>query len=124
MPASAKVIRSEADYQAALARIDELIDASAASEVDELETWAILVEAYERDHFPVEAPEPLDFLRFVMEQRGLTANDLAEVIGSRPRASEVLAGRRELSKDMIRRIARSWDVPSDALLGIARKSAA
>lgn len=124
MPASVKVIRTEADYQAALARIDELMDATSAPEIDELETWAILVEAYERAHFPVEAPDPLDFLRFVMEQRGLTAGDLAEVIGSRPRASEILAGRRELSKDMIRRIAQSWDVPADALLGIVRKRAA
>ena len=110
-------IRTEADHHAALARIGELMGAEANSpEGDELDILATLVEAYEQKHFAIEAPDPVEFLKNVMEFLGLEQNELASVLRSRSRASEILNRRRPLTLDQIRRISSAWQVPTDPLI--------
>lgn len=119
-----RALRDERDYDHALARIDALMNATDAEAVSELETWVILVEAYESRAHPLPAPSPLGNLEHVMEARGLTRADLAAVLGSRARAAEVLAGRRALSKDMIRRLVKAWGLSADILIGPLEMDAA
>ena len=110
-------IRTEADHHAALARIGELMGAKVNSpEGDELDILATLVEAYEQKHFAIEAPDPVEFLKNVMEFLGLEQNELASVLRSRSRASEILNRRRPLTLDQIRRISSAWQVPTDPLI--------
>jgi HTH-type transcriptional regulator/antitoxin HigA len=110
-------IRTEADHRAALARIGELMGAEANSpEGDELDILATLVEVYEQKHFAIEAPDPVEFLKNVMEFLGLEQNELASVLRSRSRASEILNRRRPLTLDQIRRISSAWQVPTDPLI--------
>ena len=98
-----KPIRSENDYEANLARLEELMDAAPGTpEGDELEVLATLIERYEHDRYPIALPTPLAAIRFRMEQDNLTPRDLEQFIGSRARVSEVLSGTRPLSIGMIR----------------------
>lgn len=111
-------IRTEADHRAALARINELMDAQAGSpEADELSVLADLVEVYEAKHFPIERPTPLEAIRFRMEQAGLEPRDLEPYIGSRGKVSEVLAGKQPLTLPMIRALHRHLGIPAEVLLG-------
>jgi HTH-type transcriptional regulator/antitoxin HigA len=113
-----KPIRSEADYSAAVARIEEIIDAAPGTpEADELEILVTLVERFEEASFPVEAPTPLAAIRFRMEQQNLTPRDLEPYIGTRARVSEVLNGTRSLSIDMIRALHEHLGIPAEVLLG-------
>lgn len=110
-------IRSEADYQARLARIAALMNAPAGSnEADELDVLTTLVERYEEEQFPIEAPTPVDAIRFRMDQMGWSPRDLEPFIGSRSRVSEVLNGTRPLSIDMIRALHRDLGIPADVLI--------
>lgn len=112
-----KPIRSEADYDAALKTIDELMGVSAGtSEGDALDVLVTLVEAYEAKRWPVDPPDPISMIEHVMEARGLRQSALAELIGSQPRASEVLNRRRPLTLRMIRALASEWQLPADALV--------
>ncbi len=112
-----KPIRSEADYQAHLARIAVLMDAPAGSdEADELEVLATLVDRYEEERFPIEAPTPVEAIRFRMEQMDLSPRALEPVLGSRSRVSEVLSGARALSIDMIRALNRELGIPAEVLI--------
>ena len=98
-----KPIKSEADYDAALTVIDRLMGATPGTpEGDEFDILVTLVEAYDAAHWPIEAPDPISAIKHVMEARGLRQKDLAAVIGSQPRASEVLNRRRPLTLPMIR----------------------
>lgn len=100
-----KPIRSEKDYEGALARIQELWEAPHGSpESDEMEILAILVEAYEKDAHPIPPPHPIDALRFAMEQRGLERKDLESILGGSGRVSEILKLKRPLTLPMIRRL--------------------
>ena len=121
-----KPIRSKREHQAALKEIEALWNARAGTaEADRLEVLVVLVEAYERKHFPVEAPHPIDFLLHVMEARGLTRRDLEHYIGSRARVAEVLNRVRPLTLEMIRRLASGLKVPADVLIrGYELKKAA
>jgi len=121
-----KPIRSKREHQAALKEIEALWNARAGTaEADRLEVLVVLVEAYERRHFPVEAPHPIDFLLHVMEARGLTRKDLERYIGSRARVAEVLNRVRPLTLEMIRRLASGLKVPADVLIrGYELKKAA
>lgn len=113
------VIRTEQDYLAALDRVGRLMDAAPDSaEERELERLAAAVERYEKSGYAAEEPDPIEVLRFYMDQRGLSRADLEPYLGSPSRVSEVLAGKRELSKAMIRNLARGLGIPSDLLLGI------
>jgi HTH-type transcriptional regulator / antitoxin HigA len=112
-------IRSEKDYDAALARIASLMGAEASTpEVDELDVLATLVSLYEQEHHPVDLPDPITAIRFRMEQAGLTAHDLVPVIGSRAKVSEVLSGKRQLTLHMIRALHEHLKIPADVLMYI------
>ena len=110
-------VRSEHDYRAALAEIDRLIDAAEGSpEFETLEVLSILVADYEDKHCVIEGPDPISFLEFVMESRGLTRRDLEPYIGSRSRVAEILNRRRALSMDMVRRLCNGLDLPAHVLI--------
>jgi len=111
-------IKTPEDHKAALARIDELMDAEAGTpEVTELEVLAILAERYEREAFPIDPPSALDAIQFRMEQAGYQQADLARVLGSRSRASEIMHGSvKRLSLTQIRRLHDAWKIPADALI--------
>ena len=112
-----KPIKSEADYDAALTAIDRLMGATPGTpEGDELDILVTLVEAYEAAHWAIEAPDPISAIEHVMEARGLRQKDLAAVIGSQPRASEVLNRRRPLTLPMIRALSTQWNLPVDLLV--------
>lgn len=112
-----KVIKTEADYEAALARLDELLDAEPNTpEGDEFELWATLISTYEEEEFPVDLPDPIAAIRFRMEQAGLKQVDLVPFIGSASRVSEVLKGKRSLSLSMIRRLHEGLGILAEVLL--------
>jgi HTH-type transcriptional regulator/antitoxin HigA len=115
-------IKTKADHEAALAKIEELWDAAPGSDdADTLEVLTILVEAYENEHIDIAPPDPVDAIVFRMEQRGLDRADLQEILGvSRGRVSEVLSGKRCLSKAMIRRVADQLDIPAEILIQAPR----
>ena len=112
-----KLIKTEADHAAALARIEELFSAKPGTpEGDELDLLVTLVELYEEKHFPMDLPSPVDAIRFRMDQQGLKPKDLVPYIGSAPRVSEVLAGKRPLSLAMIRKLVNELGIPAEVLL--------
>jgi HTH-type transcriptional regulator/antitoxin HigA len=114
-----RVIKTESDYDGALARIEELIDrnpAAGTSEADELEVLSVLVEEYESRNFPSSLPDPIEAVRFRMEQQNLTQRDLVPFIGSRSKVSEVLSGKRTLTLSMIRSLHSNLGIPARVLL--------
>ena len=117
MKMNPKVIRNEADYEASLARIDELVEAKPGTpEGDELDLLATLVELYEKDVYPIGPPDPIEAIRFRMEQMGLKQKDLIPFIGSRSKVSEVLSGHRSLSVSMMRKLHEGLGIPAEVLL--------
>lgn len=114
-----KPIKHEPDYQAALDRVDQLMVLDPepdSAEGQELETWAILIEDYERRRFPPSVPDPVEALRFVMDQRGLKPRDLAPVLGGRARVSEILSGRRALTLEMRQSLHVKYGIPATIML--------
>jgi len=110
-------IRNDDDHAAALRRIDELWQAPEGSaEADELEVLAVLVDAFEDTRWPIEAPDAVDVLRYVMEQRGLSAADLVPYIGHRGHVYDILNRRRRLSLTMIQRLHEGLGIPADLLV--------
>lgn len=112
-------IHSEADYQAALGDIAALMEADPAPGTpkgDRLDILATLVQAYEARHFPIDAPDPVDAIKFRMEQSGLTVKDLEPIIGRANRVYEVLNRKRPLTLAMIRRLHRSLGIPAEVLI--------
>lgn len=111
-----KPIRSEADYDAALAEIDRLMGVTSGTpESDRLEVLVTLVERYEADRWSIDAPDPISAIHHVMEARGLRQRDLAALIGSQSHASEIRR-RRPLSLAMIRVLAAELSLPADVLV--------
>jgi HTH-type transcriptional regulator/antitoxin HigA len=112
-----KVIKTEADYSEAMARIDELLEAEPGTpEADELELLSTLVELYEKKNYPIDPPDPASAIRFRMEQQGLKPKDLVPYFGSPSKVSEVLSGRRSLSLSMIRNLVDGLGIPPRVLL--------
>ncbi len=110
-------IRNANDHESALKRIQALMSAKAGTdEGDELDILATLVSAYEEKHFPVDSPDPIEAIRFRMDQLGLERKDLEPFIGSRARVSEVLNKKRGLSLKMIRALHEELDIPLEALI--------
>ena len=110
-------VRTEADYEAALAEIDRLMDAAPGTpEGDRLDILTTLVEAYEERHHPIEAPDPIAALEYFMEQRGVTRADLVPLLGSRSRVSEILNRKRRLTIDMAWRLHRDLSIPAEAVI--------
>jgi HTH-type transcriptional regulator/antitoxin HigA len=117
MTKTIKPIKTEADYDAALAEIETLMEAEADTpEGDRLAVLAALVAAYEEQAWPIDAPDPIAAIRYKMETDGLKQSDLAAVLGSRSRASEVLQRRRPLTLGMIRDLHAKWGIPAESLL--------
>ncbi|OGN78691.1 MAG: DNA-binding protein [Chloroflexi bacterium GWB2_54_36] len=114
-----KPIRSEADYQAALKEIKNLMESQPGTpEGDRMEVLVTLVEAYEAKHFPIPEPDdPVEVLEYYMESRGLNRSDLIAYLGSKERVSEVLNRKRGLSLEMIRRLHRGLGIPADLIVG-------
>jgi len=110
-------IRSKRDYRAALREVERLWGAPDKSpDAGQLEVLSLLIEDYERKHYPIEDPDPIDFLLQVMEWRELTRKDLEPYLGSRARVAEVLNRVRPLSLEMIRRLSEGLNLPSDVLI--------
>ncbi|WP_159638773.1 helix-turn-helix domain-containing protein [Sphingobacterium composti Ten et al. 2007 non Yoo et al. 2007] len=100
-----KPIKTEQDYREALERLEVIFDAKPGTkEGDELEILGILLEKYEKEYFPIELPDPIEAIKFRMEQLNYSQNDLAEIIGLKSRASEILNKKRKLSLEMIRKL--------------------
>ena len=110
-------IKTEDDYNNAMLRIDVLMDAAPGTEEgDELDVLTTLVEAYERDHFPIEAPDPVEAILFRMEQMGIDRKALEPLLGGRNRVSEVLNRKRNLSKSQIRKLHDGLNIPLENLI--------
>ena len=113
----AKVIKNDREYEATLGRISEIMDSAPNTPAgDELELLATLVELYEKERFPIDLPDPIEAIRFRMEQGGLKQQDLVPYVGSASKVSEVLSGRRPLSLKMMRSLYRGLGIPAEVLL--------
>jgi HTH-type transcriptional regulator/antitoxin HigA len=112
-----KLIKTNKDYQAALARLDIIFDAKKGSaEADELELLSLLVEQYEDKHYPIDMPDPIEAIKFRMEQMGYTQTDLANAIGLKSRASEILNKKRKLTLEMIRNLHEKMNIRTEVLI--------
>ena len=112
-----KPIRTTADYEQALAEVERLWGAQlGTADGDKLDVLATLIDAYEAKHFPIDPPDPIEAIRFRMEQQGLTRKDLEPLLGSRTRVSEVLNRKRGLSIEMIRRLHEELGISADVLI--------
>ena len=112
-----KPIKTEKDYNQALKRLETIFDAKKGSpEGDELEVLGILIDQYENDHFPIGLPDPIEAIKFRMEQMGYNQTDLANIVGLKSRASEILNKKRKLSLEMIRQLHDRLNIPTDVLI--------
>lgn len=110
-------IRTEQDYEAALAEVESLIAARPGTPAgDRLEVLSTLIEAYEAEHHAIDAPDPVALIEFAMEQRGLDRSDVGKFIGTRGRVSEVLSKKRALSLPMIRKLHSGLGLPASVLV--------
>jgi HTH-type transcriptional regulator/antitoxin HigA len=117
MAADLKPIRTEADYEAALVEMERLWGAkSGTPKGDRLDVLTTLIEAYETKHYPMDPPDPIEAIRFRMEQQGLTRKDLEPLIGTRNRIAEVLNRRRGLSIEMIRQLHDKLGISAEVLI--------
>jgi HTH-type transcriptional regulator/antitoxin HigA len=114
-----KPIKTEEQYNQALARVYELMQTDTqenSTESDELEILSILVKEYETEHHPVPSPNPLEAIRFRLDQMGLSEKELGEILGYRSRKSEILSGKRKLSLAMIRKLNEVLHIPAEVLI--------
>ncbi|PWK21814.1 HTH-type transcriptional regulator/antitoxin HigA [Maribacter polysiphoniae] len=110
-------IRNEKDYQNALERLELIFDAKKGSKKgDELEILSILIDRYENENFPIGMPDPIEAIKFRMEQMGMKQKDLAEVMGFKSRVSEILSKKRKLTLDMIRKLNTTLHIPTEVLI--------
>mgnify|MGYP001432892760 CR=1 FL=1 len=110
-------IRTQTDYQKALREIELLFDAPENTpEYDQLDILSTLVEAYEKKHFPIELPDPIEAIQYYMDTRGWSRRDLELCLGSRARVSEVLSRKRALTLEMIRKLNQELGIPAEILI--------
>ncbi|WP_194768439.1 type II toxin-antitoxin system HigA family antitoxin [Tamlana sp. I1] len=110
-------IRNENDYRNALARLEDIFDAKKGTEDgDELEILSILIDKYENENFPIGMPDPIEAIKFRMEQMGMKQKDLAEVVGFKSRVSEILSKKRKLTLGMIRKLNTTLHIPTEVLI--------
>lgn len=113
-----KVIKTEEDYNQALNRFEKIFHAPAnTKEGDEAELLSLLIEKYEEEHYPIEAPDPIEAIKFRMEQMDLSKKDLAEIIGYKSRVSEIFSRKRKLTLNMIRSLHEKLNIPYESLIG-------
>jgi HTH-type transcriptional regulator/antitoxin HigA len=125
MAADLKPIRSEADYDEALAQVENLWGAKVGTpEGDRLDILATLIDAYEAKTYPMDPPDPVEAIRFRMEQQGLTRKDLEPMIGPRNRVADVLNRKRSLSIDMIRQLHSRLGISAEVLIRPSRGNVA
>jgi HTH-type transcriptional regulator / antitoxin HigA len=113
------IIRDEAGYATALAQFEAYFDREprvGSEDGDRFELLGILLAKYEEEHFPAPTGGPVEAIRFAMDRKGLAQSDLAELLGSRSRASEILNGRRDLTLPQIRLLAKAWGIPAALLI--------
>jgi HTH-type transcriptional regulator/antitoxin HigA len=116
-----KPIRSEADYEQVLSEVERLWGApSGTLDGDRLDVLATLIDAYEDEHHPIDPPDPIEAIKFRMEQQGLTRKDLEAIIGTRTRVAEILNRRRGLSITMIRRLHEKLGISAEVLIRPSR----
>jgi HTH-type transcriptional regulator / antitoxin HigA len=116
-----KPIKTRADYEGALAEMERLWGAKSGTPAgDRLDILATLVDAYESQHFPMDPPDPIEAIKFRMEQQGLTRKDLEALLGTRTRVAEVLNRRRGLSINMIRRLHEKLGISAEVLIRPSR----
>lgn len=116
---SIKPIRTKSDYERALSYIELNFEAKTNTKEGRLvEVLAILVEKYEDEHFPIEAPTPVEAIKFRMEQLGISTADLADILGTRSRVSEIMNGKRGLTVRMMKALRKELNVPAEVLLGV------
>ena len=118
-------LRSEAEYEAAVDEIEGYFDREpkpGTPEADRFDLLALVIEDYERKAWPIDPPEPVDAIRFTMEMSGRSQADLGRLLGSRQRASEILAGKRPLTMQMAWKLNREWGIPAEALINSGRKT--
>jgi len=119
---SLRPIRTKASYEAALKKIERLWGARSGTPAgDRLDILATLIEAYEDERYPMDPPDPIEAIKFRMEQQGLTRKDLEGILGTRTRVAEVLNGRRGLSINMIRRLHDKLRIPAEVLIRPTRR---
>src|SRR6266851_5214738 len=125
MAGELKPIRSKSDYKKALAELERLWGArSGTPEGDRLDVLATLIDAYETAHYPMDPPDPIEAIKFRMEQQGLSRKDLEPLIGTRTRVAEVLNRKRNLSIGMIRRLHDRLGISAEVLIRPSQKSKA
>ncbi len=111
------IIKNEEQYKKYLSRMNAIFHAKEGSpESEELDLLALVLEKYEEEHYPIDAPNPIDAIRFIMEQMGLDDNDLGKILNSRSRASEILNKKRKLSIAHIRKLTAHLKIPADVLI--------
>ena len=112
-----KPIKTERDYRNALKEVERLWDAKPNTpKGDRLDVVVTLVEAYEQRHYKIPPPDPIEAIKFRMEQLGLKPSDLAKILGGRSRVSEILNKKRKLTVDMMRSLRKHLDIPAESLL--------
>ena len=112
-----RVIKTEEDYNQALKRLEVIFDSPVDSrEGDEAELLSILIEKYEDDHYPTEAPDPIEAIKFRMEQMDMNNQDLADIIGYKSRVSEIFNRKRKLTLKMIRNLHKKLKIPYESLI--------
>lgn len=112
-----RLIKTKKDYQTALDRLEVIFDAKPGTQQgDELEVLGILIDKYEQENYPIDFPDPIEAIKFRMEQLGYNQSDLANVIGLKSRASEILSKKRKLTLDMIRNLHDTLHIPTDVLI--------
>ena len=125
MAAEVRPIRTKRDYETALKEVERLWGAKAGTpDGDRLDVLATLIDAYETEHHPMDPPDPIEAIKFRMEQQGLTRRDLEEIIGTRTRIAEVLSRKRGLSIAMIRRLHERLGISAEVLIRPSRKEKA
>jgi len=112
-----KVIKTEADYELALKRLEKIFDAPVNSpEGDEAELLTFLIEKYEEDYFPIETPDPIEAIKFRMEQMNLKKTDIALILGYKSRVTELFTKKRKLTLPMIRNLHEKLNIPYESLM--------
>ena len=112
-----KIIKTESEYKKALTKLEKLFNAKPNTpKGDELELLSLLIEKYEQEKYPIDMPDPIEAIKFRMEQMGYTQNDLAKIIGLKSRASEILNRKRPLTLEMIRNLHEKMNIPTQVLI--------
>lgn len=112
-------LRSEADYGAAIKEIERYFEKEpepGTAEADQFDLLAMVIADYEAKHWPIDAPDPIDAIKYRMEQKGYSQTDLAALLGSRSRASEILSRKRPLTMEMAWKLNREWGIPAESLI--------